>query len=440
MTEKLYYQDAYRKEFSAVITAVKTAGGQTAVAFDQTAFYPEGGGQGADHGTIRLLDGGALFSVFDVQEEDGEIWHYIWPVSDHASQPAEKNKSEKKSAEKNSDEKNLNETKPHEKEPADVSAGAEATNFHGLQKGCEIFGEIDWERRFDHMQQHSGEHIVSGMICREFHCDNIGFHLGEEDVTIDYNTKISPEEILKIEEMANRYLWENHPLEVLWPSKEELQRIEYRSKKELEGDVRLTGFAGADICACCGTHVKSSAEVGLVKFTSVHSFHEGTRLTLYCGKRAMDFLRMNYQANKKTAVLLSTKEERTPEIVKKQMEDQLRLKARFSQLEDAYFRLLADSFSGKEKALFISDKIDAEQGRRLCDLIADRVFGLCAVFTKTEDGSFRYACMKRNSEIKEFILQMNQSLSGKGGGRDGFAQGTVRAEETEIRSFFADLE
>ena len=390
MTEKLFYQDAYLTEFDATVKTIREQEGMILLAFDRTAFYPEGGGQGPDKGFIMTEGSQETIPVLDVQEEGEEIWHYV---------------------------------------------AAEAKPF--VSEGTIIHGKIDWEHRFDHMQQHSGEHIVSGMICKAFHCDNVGFHLGEDEVTIDYNTRISMEDALKIEEQANCYLWENHPFIELWPTPEELKDIEYRSKKELEGAVRITQFPGADSCACCGTHVRSSAEVGLVKIVSAHNFHEGTRLVLLCGKRAMDFLNKNYQANKQTAVLLSTKEERTPEIVQKQMEDLISLKAKLSRLEDDYFKLWAESFHGQENALVITDKIEAEEGRALCDMIADQVSGLAAVFTKVKDESgYRYACMKRGGEISDLIKEMNAALSGRGGGRNGFAQGRVQAEEKKIHTFF----
>ena len=438
MTEKLYYQDAYLTAFDAVITQVREEDQTIRFTLDRTAFYPEGGGQGPDQGMITVAsaagsdasDGaaipgsdasdGAAIPVIDVQEAEDEIWHYV------------------------------------SKESAQLLTGDAQ-----LSAGAAVHGQIDWERRFDHMQQHSGEHIVSGMLCRAFHCDNVGFHLGEEEVTIDYNTRISLEDALKIEEQANRYLWENHPFVELWPTAEELKELEYRSKKELEGAVRITRFPGADTCACCGTHVKTSAEVGLVKIVSAHNFHEGTRLVLLCGKRAMDFLNKNYQANKQTAVLLSTKEERTPEVVKKQQEDLISLKAKLSRLEDDYFRLWAESFRGQENALVITDQLDAEEGRALCDVVADQISGLAAVFTrvreevpadkaameasadkKTPEGPseegpvYRYACMQRGGEIADLIKEMNAVLNGRGGGRNGFAQGSVKADKKKIHTFF----
>ncbi|MBO4835520.1 MAG: alanyl-tRNA editing protein [Lachnospiraceae bacterium] len=397
MTEKLYYQDAYLKEFDSVITEVTEEDGKTRIALDATAFYPEGGGQGADTGMISLEETGAAdapatFRVTDVQEADDVIWHTVEEATD------------------------------------------------ALKVGVRIHGIIDWDRRFDHMQQHSGEHIVSGMICREFHCDNVGFHMGEDVVTIDYNTRISMEDALRIEEMANQYIWEDHPFVVTWPTAEELRTLEYRSKKELEGAVRITSFPGADTCACCGTHVATSGQVGLVKFISAKNFHEGTRLELFCGKRAVDFLSMNYQANKKIAVLLSTKEERTPEVMQKQLEEIARLKARLSQMNEDYFRLWAESFQGSENVLIVDNRLEPEEGRDLADIIADKVPGLVAVFTKTsgkdEDPVYRYAVMQRGADINPLIREMNAALNGRGGGRDGFAQGTVQAASSAIRDFF----
>ncbi len=273
MTEKLYYKDVNLKEFTATVQTVKELNGQLCITLDRTAFYPEGGGQLSDSGWLKLSDG-TMAGVIDVQEADEEIWHTV-----------------------NTDDPTM------------------------LQPGTEINGIINWDIRFDHMQQHSGEHIVSGMICSAFDCNNVGFHMGEDIVTIDYDAKISFEQILEIEAKANEYIWEDHEFEEVWPTEEELKTMEYRSKKELEGDVRITSFPGADSCACCGTHVTSSGQVGMVKFLSAKNFREGTRFELLCGKRAFDYLSMNYTENKAVAVQLSTSEQNTSEYVGKLLEE-----------------------------------------------------------------------------------------------------------------------
>ncbi len=237
-TTKLYYEDAYLREFDAAVLSCQEEQGRYLVVLDRTAFYPEGGGQPADHGVL----GGV--AVTDVQERNGVVCH--------------------------------------------TCAGP-------LAVGSTVHGAIDWQRRFDHMQQHSGEHIVSGMLCAAFHCDNVGFHMGTDVVTIDYNADIRWEQVLEVEQEANRYIWEDHPCRVTFPSPAEREALPYRSKKTLTGAVRLTEFPGADLCACCGTHVSGSGQVGLVKFLSCQKFREGVRLELVCGGRAMAHLCRSWQ-------------------------------------------------------------------------------------------------------------------------------------------------
>ena len=253
-TLKLYYTDAFLREFDGLVLACRPDGKKWLVALDQTAFYPEGGGQPADHGTLGAA------KVTDVQEKDGVIFHTC--------------------------------DKP-------------------LTEGESVHGCIDWQRRFDHMQQHSGEHIVSGMLCSAYHCDNTGFHMGEGSVIIDYNADIPWKGVLEIEARANRYIWENHAFEALYPSAEELAALPYRSKKELSGQVRITRFPEADCCACCGTHVAQSGQVGLVKFIGWQKFRDGVRLELLCGERAMQYLAMNWEQNSAVGRSLSVKAEKT---------------------------------------------------------------------------------------------------------------------------------
>ena len=192
-TEKLYDQDAFLREFDAVVTeCYEGKDGSCLVTLDRTAFYPEGGGQPADHGVL----GGA--AVLDVQEREGRVLH---------------------------------------------------TCDRPLPVGRTVRGVIDWGRRFDHMQQHSGEHIVSGMLCAAFSCDNVGFHMGADTVIIDYNAPMTWEQVLEVEDRANRYIWENHLFRAYYPTPEELAVLPYRSKKAIEGPVRITEFPGADRCA-----------------------------------------------------------------------------------------------------------------------------------------------------------------------------------------------
>lgn len=406
MTEKLYYQDAYIREFTGTVQEVVFDEERILICLNRTAFYPEGGGQGADHGILTLPDGRTL-KVTDVQETDGRIWH----IADRKEGPSACGLD---------------------------TVCVDAASERELSPGVLIAGKIDWERRFDHMQQHSGEHIVSGMICARFHCDNVGFHLGEDVVTIDFNHRITVAEAEEIEEQANRYIWEDHPFEVLWPTPEELRSLEYRSKKELEGDVRIARFVGADTCACCGTHVSGSAQVGLVKFLSAKNFHEGTRLELLCGARAVRFLSMNYRVNKAAAVMLSTSEENTAEYVSKLIGESIALKAALTEAQSRLLSMWAETFRGKGNICIVDDTLNPSQARPFADLAADCCGSRAAVFVKDGAG-YRYAVIHKGADITELIRQMNQSLQGRGGGRNGFAQGSVNAGKEEIEEFFASL-
>ena len=377
-TEKLYYSDAYLTEFEATVLACEESKKGYLVTLDRTAFYPEGGGQPADHGTL----GGV--AVTDVHEKDGVVLH---------------------------------------------------TCSAPLAAGAEVHGKIDWQRRFDHMQQHSGEHIVSGMLCQAFHCDNVGFHMGADVVTIDYNAEMTWENVLAIEAKANQYIWENHHFVVTYPTAEELETLEYRSKKELSGQVRIACFPGADTCACCGTHVDQSGEVGLVKFLSVQKFRSGVRLELLCGRRALDYLSRHWQQNHAIGQALSVKGEGTFAAVQRLQAELSETKLRAAALEEESFRRTAEEYTGHGDVLLIVPPLQGDGVRRLCDAVSKTAGGRCAVFSG-EAGSYKYALIHTGHDIRQLVKDMNSALNGRGGGRDGFAQGSAQTTEEQIRAFF----
>ena len=286
------------------------------------------------------------------------------------------------------------------------------------------------------MQQHSGEHICSGMICARFHCDNVGFHLGADLVTIDFNADISWEELLEIEAQANRYLWEDHPVDIQFHRGAELDALEYRSKKALEGDVRIVTFPGADCCACCGTHVARSGEVGLVKFLSCQKFREGGRIELLCGGRALAYLSRTWEQNRLVAQSLSAKPEQTYSAVTK-LQGQLSDAAfRAARLEETAFSTLAAEYAGKGDVLLFQPLMAPDSVRRLADTVAKASGGLAAVFAGQE-GRYSYALVRSDgADISPLVKSMNAALHGKGGGRNGFAQGSVAARREDIETFF----
>ena len=377
-TVKLYYENAYTQDFTAVVQSCEAVKNGFAVTLDRTAFYPEGGGQPADQGTLGEA------RVLDVHEKDGVVTH----LCDRA-----------------------------------------------LSVGAEVSGRIDWARRFDHMQQHSGEHIISGLLCSTFHCDNAGFHMGADVVTIDYNAPITWEQALEVERRANAYIWADHPIRIWYPSAEELAALPYRSKKELTGTVRITEFPGADRCACCGTHVSSSGQVGLLKLLSCQKFRDGVRLELLCGQRALDCLAAGWEQARQIGQALSVKPQSAFAAVSRLQEELLSLKEKASRLEEADFAHVAAQYRGAGSVLHIAEPLDGDGARRLCDAIAKAAGGRCTVFAG-RDGDYRYAVIESGGDLRQFIKDMNTALHGRGGGRDGFAQGSAACTAEEVRAFF----
>ena len=266
MTERLYNQDVYTKTFTGTVRSCTEVPGQEGyeVILDRTAFFPEGGGQYGDIGTL----GGVR--VRDTKERDGEVLHY--------------------------------------------TEGP-------LQEGDTVEGEIDWKVRFSRMQQHTAEHILSGLVHGRFGYQNVGFHLGDDICTMDFNGPITREEMEEIEQEANRAVYEDLPVHILYPPEEELQKMEYRSKIEIDGQVRIVWVPGYDRCACCATHVGSTGEIGQIKVIAMMNYKGGVRVTMVSGDRALLDHEKRERDMKEISAMLSAKEDELPEAVRRLMEE-----------------------------------------------------------------------------------------------------------------------
>ena len=378
-TEKLYYQDPFLKTFTAKVLTCEEARDGWRVTLDRTAFYPEGGGQPADHGTLGAL------RVTDVHEKENVVFH---------------------------------------------------TCDGPVEIGAAVTGEIDWPRRFDHMQQHSGEHILSGILCRLYHCDNVGFHLGAETVTIDYNTEITWEQALEAERLANEAIWADRPVEITYPDPEALAALEYRSKKELTGRVRIVEFPEADRCACCGTHVLRAGQVGLVKILSCQKFREGVRMEILCGSRALRYLSGVYDQARAIGQCLSVKPLETLAAVERLETELAAGKDRIADLEQTAFAALAAEQAGKGDVVLFQSPMRPDSVRRLADAVAKSCGGLAAMFSG-EGEKWSYALVRSDgADISPLVKELNKTLQGRGGGRNGFAQGSVAASREAIEDFF----
>ena len=378
-TEKLYYVNQYQKTGTAVVRRCEAAKGGWAVVLDRTIFYPTGGGQPCDLGT---LDG---VSVLDVSDRDGEVVHLC-------AAP--------------------------------------------LPVGQTVAMEIDWARRFMLMQQHSGEHLVSGTVRAHFGYENVGFHMGSEVITIDFSGELTAAQLRQVESEVNDVIYQNIATEFLYPDAEALHTLPYRSKKELSGWVRLVKFGETDLCACCGLHVSHTGEIGLVKLLSTTKFHNGSRVELLCGKRALDYLNTVADQNREISGLLSAKPFATAEAVRRVSQELSQAQYRIVQLENQLFAQRAKSLANAGNVLLFEEGLSADALRRLTDTVLKSCGGTCAVFSG-EDGNYKYALGCLNGDLRDLVKSLNAALHGRGGGKPGFAQGSVAATRSEIEAFFS---
>lgn len=382
MTEKLFYTDSHMREFTAMVLECRQRKDKYEIVLNQTAFFPEGGGQYADTGLLENV------RVTDVQERDGVIFHI-------ADSP--------------------------------------------LEVGREVHGEIDWEERFVKMQQHTGEHIVSGLVHARFGYNNVGFHLGSEDCTMDFNGEITKDELREIEWEANRAVVRNLDVEVSYPSKEELESLSYRSKIEIEGQVRIVTVPGYDVCACCAPHVKKTGEIGMVKLTNVQRYKGGVRVTMLCGFRALaDYDRKEASA-KAISALLCAKEETIAEAAAHLKEEYANEKAKCAGLERRLLTYRAAEVSPEEKAVCIFEEdLNGESLRILMNLVLETDRLCCAVFTGNDKDGYRYVLGSRTLDIRDLGKEMNREFRGKGGGKPEMVQGTICAKADEVKRWFVE--
>ncbi len=381
MTERLYFDDAYLTDFTATVISCEQTKKGYAVTLDKSAFFPEGGGQPYDLGTI----GGV--AVIDVQEKDGEVYHYC-------EQPVE--------------------------------------------AGSEVECCVDFARRFLFMQLHTGEHIFSGFIHALTELDNVGFHIGSENVTVDFNGPVTEELLLEAERYSNEVIWKNVPVKALYPSKDELPCIDYRSKKEIEGQVRLIEVPGADLCACCGTHVKLTGEIGMIKAVGMMNYKSGVRITLQIGMRALDDYTAVNKAVHEASALLSAKPLELSGAIEKLYSQLDEKKAEIAALNRKINAYICQSVpENSDKYCVFIDSADANEARNLCDALCEKV-RVGAVFALSGENC-KYCVGSRNSDVREIGKMLNTEFNGRGGGRPEMVQGSFTASRESIENFWNSL-
>ncbi len=380
MTEKLFYQDAYMKMFDATVLSCEQSGEEYKVVLDRTAFFPEGGGQSGDIGMLNDVQ------VYDTLEEDGIIYHYV---------------------------------------------------KESLPVGEKVKGNLDWKERFVRMQQHSGEHIVSGLVNRKYGYDNVGFHLGKEDVTMDFNGVLTKEQMKEIEYLANEAVFKNIDIQTLCPTEKELEGMTYRSKIEIDGQVRIIKIDGYDCCACCAPHMHKTGEIGLIKLTGLQNYKGGVRITMLSGFRALADYCEKETSVKKIAVSFSAKEQEVYGMVERLREEKQDLKQEIGRLNMQLLAYKAKEIPEGAKAVCLIERcLSGNEPRELVNLVLERNVGICAVFAGNDTDGYRYVIGSKTLDTREAAKLLNEKFQGRGGGKPEMVQGSVIGNGEEIYNYF----
>lgn len=382
MTEKIYLNDSYCKEFSAkVISCEKTEKGY-GIVLDKTAFFPEGGGQGADKGMIDSI------VVTDVQEKDGTITH---------------------------------------------------TTETEISVGKEVECVIDWETRFARMQSHSGEHIVSGVAHSLFGCTNVGFHMSESLMTVDLDKPLSAEDIAKVELLSNQAVYKNEEIKAIYPTKEELETLDFRSKIELSDDARIVVIGETDTCACCAPHVARTGEIGIIKIVNAYSYKQGTRIEMLAGINALsDYVALN-SANKELMGLLSAARFSVNEAVAKQNEQLMELRTQNAQMSKRLALAELTPVNVGDGAYAICESVTYDELRHCANHMLERGTKTCVLLSNADEG-YIYVVASSACDVREIVKELNAKFQGKGGGKPDYAQGKLGdVEIDEIKKAIEEI-
>lgn len=386
-TRKIYYEDVHQTDFTAVVTECvpDKEQGYYLIVLDASAFFPEEGGQSADKGTLNDLE------VLDVSIKQGILYHKL---------------------------------------ACELPAGTKVT------------GHVDWNRRFDFMQQHSGEHMISGLLHSHFGLENVGFHLSDREVTLDMNGEVSLEQLRLIEQEANAYVWKNLPVHIFYPSAEELADLNYRSKLALTENVRLVEIPGVDLCACCAPHVDTTGQIGLIKIVNVQSHRGGVRINILCGGRALADYTEKQDSVWAISSLLSAKQPEVADAVIRTKEDARLQKERANALQAELLKVQVNALPSPETSenvlLFVGD-LDAIALRNAVNTLTEKYAGYCGIFAGDDIKGYRFIVGSASKNCQELAALMRRDLSAKGGGSAPMIQGNVAATAKVLRTMWASL-
>ena len=378
-TIKLFENDSYIKEFSAIVVDCEEKDNSYFIVLDKTAFFPEGGGQDADKGTINNAE------VLDVQIKDNIVYHKL--------------------------------EKP-------------------LKTGDTVDCKIDWDTRFSRMQNHTGEHIVSGIIHRTFGYNNVGFHMNDNLVTLDVDGPLTDAQIREVEIKSNQAIYGNKSIKAIYPTPEELADYDYRSKLDITEGVRLIEIEDTDLCACCAPHVARTGEVGIIKIISYIPYKKGTRIEMLCGLLAInDYINL-HNTNKQIMNMLSAKRFETPDSVERIQAELSNARAENKKLMADLATLKMEKHIADNKVCVFIDGVSYDELRNCSNTLIEE-HEYCYLFSNTDENNYIYVVSSKEQNVRELVQELNKTFSGKGGGRDTYAQGKITATKEEILKYLA---
>ena len=400
MTEtiKLYDRDAYATEFEADIISCEPNMADDKrfdIILNQTLFFPEEGGQIPDMGIL------AGYRVVDVQIKNGVITHTVETLAGDCCET--------------------------EKE-AELAAGVH------------VQGKIDWQHRFYNMQQHSGEHIFSGIVHRRFGFENVGFHLSDSVVTMDFSGVISPEDIAEVEHEVNVAISKNIPIEVTYPSRDELAQLEYRSKIEIEGQVRIVTVPGYDVCACCAPHVKRTGEIGMLKVMNYQNYKGGVRVSILCGFRALEAFRQKCDIISELMGIFTTNQEAIVDNVTKLKAVNQSLKSELGTAKSALLDYkVAELPTDTDNAVLFECGIDTNTARNCVNALVEKYSGFSAFFMGNDEEGYSFIIGSKNADCNTVAAALRNKLGARGGGKPVMVQGSVKAVKSEIKEVLKEV-
>lgn len=381
-TKKLYDLNCSLQHFEATVLSCEPGDGVFNVVLDQTAFFPEGGGQPADTGTLNGV------AVLDVQETAQGIVHY--------------------------------------------TAGE-------LAAGGKVQGEIDWQKRFRRMQNHTGEHIVSGIVYKMYGFNNVGFHMGSDAVTLDFDGLLTKEDMAKIELAANEAVVKNRQVTVEYPSPAILADLPYRSKISLTQGVRIVTVAGCDICACCAPHVSSTGQIGLIKLLDVSRYKGGVRMSMLCGFDALVDYNEKCRNTAAVSALLSAKQNEIADAVERLQAELKASQRRNMEMKQRLVEMIMDALvCGEENICIFEPFFDMADLRPLVTAGMERCGGAFAAFAGNDKDGYTYVIGSKSIDLRKQAQAINQAINGRGGGTSSMLQGSAATDKKTIEAYFKD--